>query len=71
MSIFTVDPCSMTSCPAGSVCIVDHNTGFTFCNYSCDIENGGCAPNQICTLVPGDCLTIPCPHHINCSSKFS
>ena len=70
MSIFTVDPCTTTSCPVGSVCKVDH-TGFPYCNYSCDIENGGCAPNQICTLVPGNCLTTHCPRQVNCSSKFS
>lgn len=69
MSLFIVDPCSTVLCPSGSICkIVDD---FPYCEPSCDIENGGCGPNEICTLVPGICELTQCPPKVNCSSEFS
>ena len=71
MSLFIVDPCSIVLCPVGSICKVEHDTGLAYCEPSCDIENGGCGPNQICTLVPRICELTHCPPRVNCSSEFS
>ena len=62
-----MDPCNTVLC-RGSVCKVD-DYGFPYCESSCDIENGGCGPNQICTLVPRNCEPIHCM--VKCSSEFS
>ncbi|XP_065915320.1 kielin/chordin-like protein isoform X2 [Dysidea avara] len=40
------DPCESVTCPTGSQCEVFEQTGETFCNTSCDLDNGGCPTGQ-------------------------
>ncbi len=48
-------------CPFGHRCEVDKGTGKTFCNPDCELDNGGCSSDQICSLVPVVCVQAPCP----------
>ena len=35
-------------CPNGSKCRVWNETRFTYCEYSCAFDNGGCDPGRRC-----------------------
>lgn len=60
-----VNPCASIRCRIGSACVVYGCTGF--CQYSCEIANGGCKPNQNCSLVPVQCIREPCPPVVKCT----
>ena len=43
-------------------------SGFAFCLPSCELENGGCAENEVCSLVEEICPSDgPCPPSVQCS----
>ena len=63
------DLCSDTSCPRGSRCRVDLDTGTPFCQPSCEYENGGCAADEICRLEEVNCVKAPCPPQVICHSR--
>ncbi|XP_064399010.1 mucin-2-like isoform X2 [Halichondria panicea] len=74
-TIPALDPCDQLSCPSHATCekfIVPFSGSYTaFCLPSCDMENGGCAEEEICSLVeqilcPAD---APCPPTVRCSPK--
>ena len=63
---FSIDPCATVDCQPGSTCKVYQPTGEAFCEPSCDINNGGCAADQICQLNQVQCVRAPCPPVVEC-----
>ena len=71
------DPCDQLSCPSHATCekvLIQFisPSGFyaAFCLPSCDMENGGCAEEEICSLVEQICpADAPCPPTVRCSPK--
>ena len=63
------DPCEHHKCPTGSKCKVYEVTGETYCEASCDLDNGGCAANQTCSLQAVECIRAPCPPEVQCQSS--
>ena len=63
------DPCKDHNCPTGSKCEVFEPTGEAYCNASCDLDNGGCAANQICSLKVIQCVRPPCPPEVQCHKR--
>ena len=56
------------NCPRGSQCKVDETVHQAYCEESCDLDNGGCADDEVCTLLdPVTCLNPPCPSRILCT----
>ena len=55
--------CVGFTCPSGSTCRVCEETGEAYCEYSCDMDNGGCSADTTCTETP-----ITCPPGQCCSS---
>lgn len=64
-----VHPCAAVLCGPGSVCKVDEETGCAFCELSCEHDNGGCDEDEICRLREIQCITTPCPPHIDCLQR--
>ena len=68
---YYTDLCRNHTCPTGSQCKVYQPTGEAFCDPSCDLDNGGCPADQMCSLQTVECVRVPCPPTVNCSpSKF-
>ena len=63
--------CSTVECPIGYTCEIYPSTGEGYCNPSCNLDNGGCDEDEVCTLVPVQCIRAPCPPVINCESGKS
>ena len=63
------DPCEYHKCPTGSKCKVFEVTSETYCEASCDLDNGGCAANQSCSLKYVKCVRAPCPPVVECGSS--
>ncbi|XP_064398528.1 protein Skeletor, isoforms B/C-like [Halichondria panicea] len=67
------DPCDELSCPSHATCetYTDPLGGSdaAFCRPSCELENGGCAEDEVCSLVEQtNCLADgPCPPTVQCS----
>ena len=61
-----VDVCATISCPAGTRCTIDINSGTPYCDPSCEYENGGCSDDEICKMRPVYCITTPCPEFVEC-----
>ncbi len=57
-------------CPPGHRCEVDKETGETFCNPNCELDNGGCSSDQICSLLSVQCVRSPCPPTVQCSGMY-
>ena len=51
--------CSRVHCANGFRCKV--SKGVAFCNPDCNLKNGGCASNQLCSLKNVICIRSPCP----------
>ena len=67
----TADPCDTHKCPAGLSCRVFKPTGEAYCEPSCDLDNGGCAANETCTIQSVQCIRAPCPSTVQCTpSKY-
>ena len=69
--VFLIDPCATVDCQPGSTCKVYQPTGEAFCDPSCDINNGGCAADQICQLNQVQCVRAPCPPVVECLDACS
>ena len=54
-------------CPRGTRCKVFEPTNETYCEPSCDIDNGGCFTNQTCSLSNVTCQKTPCAAVAQCS----
>jgi len=65
------DHCTAVRCPIGSQCEVFELTNETFCNPSCDLDNGGCPVGQACSLQQVQCVRAPCPPVVQCSLSES
>jgi len=61
------DGCAAVTCPTGSQCEVYEPTGETFCNPSCDLDNGGCPAGHTCSLQDVQCVRPPCPPVVQCT----
>ena len=42
--------CEGAICPSGSQCEVNQTARQAYCQPSCDLDNGGCSDDQICSL---------------------
>ena len=69
-SSLIADPCESVTCLTGSQCEVYKPSGETFCNPSCDLDNGGCSSDQICSLQVVQCPRAPCPPVVQCAHPF-
>ncbi|XP_064398937.1 neurogenic locus notch homolog protein 3-like [Halichondria panicea] len=75
-SVKCTDPCDEVSCPSNSTCqrlIFPKpitSSSFGFCLPSCELDNGGCAEDEVCSLVEQTvCFAVgPCPSTVQCSS---
>ena len=58
------------SCSRGSQCKVDEIVHQAYCEASCDLDNGGCAGTEVCSLQQlQNCTSAPCPPVVQCSSE--
>ena len=56
------------NCPRGSQCKVDETVHQAYCEASCDLDNGGCADDEVCSVLePVTCINPPCPSRILCT----
>ncbi|XP_065884398.1 IgGFc-binding protein-like isoform X2 [Dysidea avara] len=63
-----IEECREVVCPRGSVCKLHGPSNETYCDPSCDVDNGGCASNQTCSVTSSvTCVTPPCPSVVECS----
>jgi len=69
--IVTGDPCKDVRCPTGSQCEVYKPSGETYCNPSCDVDNGGCQAGQTCSLQEVQCVRAPCPPSVQCGQYYT
>ncbi|XP_064398538.1 uncharacterized protein LOC135345114 [Halichondria panicea] len=68
-------PCDQLNCPSYTTCEMIPGVGtnssitmFPFCFPSCELENGGCAEDEVCSLVDQLCPSNgPCPTTVQCS----
>ena len=55
--------CLSKQCPTGTICTICEETNVTYCEYSCDVDNGGCPEGSQCAEVavptcnPGHCCS--------------
>ena len=58
---------STINCSRGSQCKVDETVHQAYCEASCDLDNGGCADNEVCSLQEQqNCTSGPCPPVVQC-----
>ena len=58
------------NCARGSRCKVDETVHRAYCEPSCDLDNGGCTDNEVCSLQQQHtCTSGPCPPVVKCSSE--
>ena len=56
------------NCPRGSQCKVDETVHQAYCEASCDLDNGGCADDEVCSVLElATCINPPCPSRILCT----
>ena len=58
------------NCSRGSQCKVDETVHQAYCEPSCDLDNGGCADDRVCSQQV-TCESYPCPPAVQCLSKYS
>jgi len=58
------------NCPRGSQCKVDQTVHEAYCEPSCDLDNGGCTDDEVCSLQQATCIGGPCPPVVQCSSEL-
>ena len=63
------------NCSRGSQCKVDEAVHQAYCEPSCDLDNGGCNDNEVCSLQQQqqNCTNGPCTPVVKClgESKYS
>lgn len=58
------------NCSRGSRCKVNQTSHMPYCEASCDLDNGGCAKDEVCSLLqPLTCTNAPCPSRVICTGK--
>ena len=60
-------PCSTIQCADGHQCKV-HN-GAPYCDPDCNLNNGGCTPEETCSIDNPICFELPCPSIRTCTPK--
>ena len=69
--ILTVCENITINCLRGSKCKVDETVHQAYCEPSCDLDNGGCTDNEVCSLQQQqNCASAPCPPIVQCSSEY-
>ena len=59
------------NCTRGSQCKVDEDVHQAYCEPSCNLDNGGCADNEVCSLQQQrTCTSGPCPPLVHCLSEL-
>ena len=66
---FVHTACEGAVCPIGSQCRVNQTAQQAYCEGSCDLDNGGCGNDRICSLQQVTCESYPCPPAVKCLSK--
>ena len=66
---FFTDPCNTLECPVGSELKVFPDTGEEYCEPSCDIDNGGCGDDMICSPALPVCFEQPCIGAVVCLNE--
>ena len=62
---------SIINCSRGSQCKVDETVHQAYCEPSCDLNNGGCADNEVCSLQQQhNCTGGPCPPVVQCLGEY-
>ena len=60
------------NCSRGTECRVDETVHQAYCEPSCDLDNGGCADNKVCSLQQQkNCTGGPCPPVVQCLGESS
>ena len=60
------------NCSRGSHCKIDETVHQAYCEASCDLNNGGCADDEVCSLLqPVTCEDAPCPFDVQCTGEFN
>ena len=58
------------NCSRWERCKVDETIHQAYCEPSCDLDNGGCGDDEICSLTQGICQSLPCPSKVHCNSMY-
>ena len=59
------------NCPRGTHCKVDETVHQAYCEGSCNLNNGGCSDNEVCSLLqPVTCEDAPCPSVVQCTGEL-
>ena len=58
-------PCSTIQCADGHQCKVYN--GVPYCDPDCNLNNGGCTPEQKCSTDHPICFELPCPSIRTCT----
>ena len=62
----------VTTCSIGEQCKINHTSHSTYCKPSCDLDNGGCADGEVCSLVQSQtCTGSSCLPLVKCSGKVT
>ena len=59
------------NCSRWSQCKVDESVHEAYCEPSCDLDNGGCADDEICSLKQVTCVSAPCPPVVQCEGMYA
>ena len=70
VTCFNPIACANRQCKNGSYCKIHEPTGQSYCEPSCDINNGGCYAEEICSLRNVTCAKEPCPPVVECSKLY-
>ena len=62
---------SIINCSRGSQCEIDQDKHQAYCEPSCDLDNGGCADNKVCSLQQHNCTSGPCPPVVQCLGELN
>ena len=56
------------TCPTGEQCKINQTSRSIYCEPTCDLDNGGCADNEVCSLLqPQPCISNPCLPVVQCT----
>ena len=59
------------NCSRGAQCKVDEMVHQAYCESSCDLNNGGCGDDEVCSLLqPVTCEDAPCPSEVQCTCEL-
>ena len=58
------------NCSRWEQCKVDETIHQAYCEPSCDLNNGGCGDDEVCSLRQETCQSPPCPSNVQCKGLF-